>query len=136
MPSAAMFFGLALIVLGALGYLASAAQSWTALIPAMLGFPLVLLGALASKASLRKYAMHAAALLTLVGLLGSARGVPQLAALISGDEVARPAAAVAQSIMAALCLVFVILCVKSFVDARRKRALAALARRTHPEGGG
>jgi hypothetical protein len=58
----------------------------------------------------------------LLGLLGSFRGVPLLVAWLSGGEVARPAAAVSQTLMAVACAVFVALAVRSFVTARRARA--------------
>jgi hypothetical protein len=65
--------------------------------------------------------MHLAAALALVGMLGSARGVPGVLSLLSGGEVARPAAAVVQALMAALCLAFLVLAIRSFVAARRAR---------------
>ncbi len=41
--------------------------------------------------------------------------------LITGSAVERPAAAVAQTLMALICLAFVGFGVKSFIDARRRR---------------
>ena len=41
--------------------------------------------------------------------------------MLSGGEVQRPAAAVSQSIMAMLMGIFVGLCVRSFIEARRAR---------------
>ena len=46
-------------------------------------------------------------------------------ALLGGQEVARPAAVISQSIMGALTAVFVALCVKSFIDARKARQAGA-----------
>jgi hypothetical protein len=60
----------------------------------------------------------------LLGLIGSARGIPAFVSLLGGGEVERPAAAVAQAIMALACAVFIALGVKSFRDARKAREAA------------
>jgi uncharacterized membrane protein len=118
----AIGFGIFLIALGVGGYYATDQVSWTALIPAFFGLPLVILGLLARKDSLRKHAMHAAAVVGLLGFLGAAgRLIP---ALLSGKEISE-AGPLVQAIMALACAVFVGLCVKSFVDARRRRAQGA-----------
>jgi hypothetical protein len=122
MPTVAIALGVALVLLGAGGYVVTGMTSWTALIPALFGLPIAVLGAVATNPSARKHAMHAAAGLGLLGLLGSAMGLPKLVTLLSGGTVARPGAAVTQSLMAGLCLAFLVLCVKSFFDARRCRA--------------
>src|SRR5262245_47669024 len=89
----------------------------------MFGLVFVILGMLATKEKLLKHAMHAAAALALLGFLATAAlSFPKLPALLSGGEVERPNAVIAQAIMAALCAVFVGLCIKSFLDARRRRA--------------
>lgn len=127
MPSLAIFIGAALSVLAIVGYIATGMVSWTALIPAFFGVPIGLLGAAAMKPRWRKHAMHAAAVIALLGLLGSARGVPTAFRAMGGAEVDRPGAAISQAVMAALCLVFVIMAVKSFIDARRCRNQPAQA---------
>ena len=70
--------------------------------------------------NVRKHLMHVTVLLALVGLLATARGFAGLVDLISGGEVARPAAAISQSIMALLSAGYVVLAVRSFVLARRQ----------------
>jgi hypothetical protein len=77
---------------------------------------------LARNEAMRKHAMHGAVLVGLLGFLGSARGLLQLPVLMSGGEVARPAAVIAQSVMAILMLLFVVLCVRSFINARVRRS--------------
>jgi hypothetical protein len=72
------------------------------------------------------HAMHGAALIGLLGFFGSVSGLPQLMKLIAGDSIARPVAAVSRSIMAVLCLAFVVLTVRSFVAARIARKRAAV----------
>jgi hypothetical protein len=66
--------------------------------------------------------MHIAAAVGLLGFLGAARGLTRIGAVLAGEPVERPAAIIAQSIMAVLCLVFVGLCVRSFINARRNPA--------------
>jgi hypothetical protein len=114
-------FGAVLIVLGVAGYVGSGAASITALIPAIFGALLVAFGALARNEKMRMHAMHGAVLVGLLGFLGSASGLLKLPALLSGGEVARPAAVISQSVMAILMLLFVGLCVRSFIEARRAR---------------
>jgi hypothetical protein len=115
-------FGVLLILLGLGGWFGSGGASITALIPAAFGIVLVILGFVARNDKARKNAMHIAVIVGLLAFLGSARGLLQLPTVISGGEVARPAAVIAQSVMAILMAIFVGLCVKSFIDARRNRA--------------
>lgn len=116
-----MLIGGLLIVVGAVGYGVSESKSATALIPAFIGLALAVLGWLSRQDHLRKHVMHAAALIGLVGFVVPAvRSFPQLPALFAG-EAALPAAVASQAITAVICAVFVGLCVKSFIDARRAR---------------
>jgi fluoride ion exporter CrcB/FEX len=115
-------FGIVLIVLGLGGYFGTDRVSLTALIPAAFGLLLVIFGALARDEKRRKLAMHIAVTVGLLGFLGTVSGLVKLPTLLSGGEVARPPAVIAQSIMAVLMAVYVGMCVKSFIDARRRRA--------------
>jgi hypothetical protein len=118
-------FGIFLILIGCVGFFLTYQPEkppYTALIPAAFGLALAILGGLALKDSFRKHAMHAAAMIGLIGFLGAAfMSIPKLPALLAGEGLDRPKAVIAQLIMAATCLVFVGLCVKSFIDARRLR---------------
>lgn len=125
MVSLSLALGATLSLLGLVGYAASGAESITALIPTFFGIPILVLGLLGRREHLRKHMMHAVAALALIGFAGSARGLASLAALFGGDEIARPLAVIMQSIMAVLTLGFVVLAVKSFIDARRKRSMSA-----------
>src|SRR5262249_22615161 len=125
-------FGVLLILLGLGGFIGTGAEHVTALIPTFIGLPLVLLGVLALKETLRKHAMHAAAVLGLVGFLGGAIwGGKDVPAVIEGTA-PKPAAAVESLIMALICAVFVGLCVRSFVVARLMRSKAAPVPPTPP----
>ncbi|MEZ5364390.1 MAG: hypothetical protein R2748_19155 [Bryobacterales bacterium] len=120
MAKTAMLFGVLLILLGLVGWVGSGMESPTALIPAVFGLLLLIAGAVALNESRRKHAMHAAAMVGLLGF-GPASGLLQLPALLGGAEVARPAAVASKSAMAVLSAIFVALCVRSFIAARRAR---------------
>lgn len=119
MPQITLALGSLLTLIGVGFYFGTGATSVTALIPAFLGIPMAIAGLLALCEGWRKHAMHVAVLLALAGFVGSARGLLQLPAFLTGAELARPAAVVAQSVTALLCLVFVGLAVNSFIQARR-----------------
>ena len=110
--------GAFLIVLGLIGYLGTGMVSWTALIPALFGLPLTILGVLALQEDWRKHAMHVAVIIGLVGFLGGAFSF--MRPLLSGGEM-KPMAATMQALMALTCAAFVGLCVKSFIDTRVAR---------------
>ena len=125
MPSTSIIFGALLILLGILGYtyvMTTPNPSLTALIPAIFGVVLVLLGVVArAKENLRKHLMHAAVIVALLGFLGTVSSFFKIPSLFDGTA-ARPVAVVAQLITAIICLVFIILSVRSFIDARKNRA--------------
>jgi hypothetical protein len=100
-------------------------SSVTALIPAFFGAPLVVCGLLALNERFLKHAIHAAAMIGLLGLIGAlavaGKHIPT--ALSAGtDALERPEAFRSQIAMAVVCVVFVALCVNSFIAARRRRA--------------
>lgn len=117
MPRIIFIFAAIFILLGIGAYLGTGTQSWTALIPAIFGLLLALAGGFALISL--KHGGHIAALLGVLGFLGTVRGLITLPALFAGAPVERPEAVVTQAIMAVLCVAFVALCVKSFIDARR-----------------
>ena len=123
MANVAVGFGAVLIVLGIAGYFGSGMVSMTALIPAAFGLVLLVLGVIARDPEKRKHAMHIAAMVGVLGFLGSARGLGKLIPLLSGQLVERPGAVIAQSVMAILMLIFTWLCVRSFINARRSRTI-------------
>ncbi len=112
--------GLILIGLGAWGYLGASTDhpSPSTLIPAFFGAPLVLLGLLALKEHLRKHAMHAAAT---VGLLGVIGGVVGLIVVYNRTGSLEGRGAMASGGMILVSAVFVALCVRSFIQARKAR---------------
>jgi fucose 4-O-acetylase-like acetyltransferase len=124
-PGITLVFGVLLIVLGLGAFVATGSTHKTALIPAYAGALFVILGLLARNAARRKHVMHAAAALALLGFLGTARGLFKAFRLLGGATVERPEAVIAQAIMGVLCVAFVLLCVNSFVQARKNRDRAA-----------
>jgi hypothetical protein len=109
MVTVTMILGAVLVLLGLIGYLASGRASATALIPAFFGLPILVLGALARTSAAAPGLLWAAAALALLGFLGSVRGLAKLPALLRGEAVQRPAAVRAQSVMAVLSLAYVVL---------------------------
>jgi hypothetical protein len=123
MANTTIGFAIALIALGLLGYFGTGTTSLTALIPALFGLLLLLLGLMARRPERRKMAMHIAVVIGVLGFAGSVRGLTKLPDVLGGDPVERSEAVMAQSAMAVLMAIYVLLCVKSFVDARRRRTV-------------
>lgn len=117
MPRIIFIFSAIFIVLGVGAYVGTGSQSWTALIPAIFGLLLAMAGGFSLKSL--KHGGHVAALLGVLGFLGTAKSLIKLPALFAGAPVERPVAVAVQASMAVLCIVFIALCVKSFIDARR-----------------
>jgi hypothetical protein len=124
-------FGVLLIALGLGDYYITDAKRWTELIPAVLGLTMVVLGLVSLKESLRKNAMHAAVLLGLLGFAFTVRALHEL-----GQEILKRPELIAQSTMALLCGAFIVMAVKSFLDARRSRPAAAEPPVEHRPGAG
>jgi hypothetical protein len=119
-------FGVVLIALGAWGFIATGSIYHTALIPTWFGLALAVAGALANTedAKRRMIWMHVAVTVGLLGFLGS--GIRAIAEIVKahGEPLAHPVAVEDQVAMAAICVVYVGLCVRSFIAARRGRVAA------------
>ena len=129
MAKLTIVFGLVLILLGIWGFVAtgSAGAHSSTLFPTWFGLALAVCGllALTENEKRRRLWMHAAAVLGLVGFLGA--GYRALSVLIQahGATLAFPIAVANQLAMSLICLVFVILSVRSFIVARSSRQTAA-----------
>ncbi|VTR91533.1 Uncharacterized protein OS=Chloracidobacterium thermophilum (strain B) GN=Cabther_B0647 PE=4 SV=1 [Gemmata massiliana] len=114
--------GALLVLVGIVGYGTSEVQPppVTALIPAFFGAALIVCGALAFNDKFRKHVMHLAAM---VGLLGALGGFMPLIRQISktGEFDPTKKSAIAGELMIVVCVVFVGLCVNSFIQARKVR---------------
>jgi hypothetical protein len=121
-------------------------KSWTALIPGIIGLVLILLIMIAdAKPSARKHVMHGAVLFGLLGFYEVAkRIIPAVSEMywlkekpnvIIQTSIVKPAAML---ISAGILLVFIILCVVSFIQARKEMAdqakKDAMSKKKAPEG--
>lgn len=118
MPNTSIACGALLVLVGILGYIAGVMNdraSYTALIPAGIGAVLIILGVVSNmKEALRKHLMHAAVVIALLGFIAVAvRLVPKL------GEFNGSAAQLSQLATAIICLIFVVLAIRSFAAARR-----------------
>jgi hypothetical protein len=121
MPTITLLSGLLLVAVGAIGYFFTASHHWTALIPAFFGVPLLALGGLAAKLpGARKHFMHAAVVISLLGVLGGlGMSVPKLPLLIAGEEIPRFNAFLSQLATGLVCLVHLVMGIRSFIAARK-----------------
>lgn len=124
MAKLAMIFGLILILLGVDMFVQTGSHAPTALIPAWFGIVLVVLGLAANSANSKRrmMAMHLAALVGLIGVIFAGwRGGAGLSAQMSGEILSRPGAMKEELAMAIICFIFVLLSIRSFILARRRR---------------
>jgi hypothetical protein len=121
MPRLSIIIGSFLTLLAVISYSLSGGASWTALIPSVVGIPLIILGILGKRESMRRHVMHAAVALAMIGFLGSVRALANFVRVLNGVAVECPGAVVAQIVMSLACFVLVAFGIKSFVDARRTR---------------
>lgn len=128
MAKITIVFGVLLIITGAVAFALVGHQShaYHALIPVGFGLLLAIFGALANTpdAKKRMLFMHIAVTVGLLGFLGTIPGFIGTLQMMAGHAVARPDAAKVQTIMGSLCLIYVLLCVRSFINARRARIAA------------
>ncbi len=124
MAKITILFAVLLVILGLVGYIGTGSIHPTALIPVWFGLALGAGGALAISPSeaRRKIFMHINVTIGAVGCIGA------FASALHGYGVARSAgidpdmrAFAAKLAMAILLLVYVNLCVRSFLEARRAR---------------
>ena len=121
MAKITLLFAVLLIGLGLIGFIGTGSQHPTALIPAALGLLLGIFGALSFSSDVRrrKLFMHINVTLALLGFLGTVMGLLQWFQMVAGAAVRNPPATESKAAMALICLVYVVLCVRSFASARR-----------------
>lgn len=120
MAIVAIISGLILSVLGLYSYFGISSVSITALIPLFLGLPVTLLGIIGLNEKFLKHSLHLAAVLMVIGFIGAI--VTAAPHMLKGEYTA---GVYARIIMALICLVFIVLAVKSFIDVRKARERAA-----------
>lgn len=121
MAKVTLVFAVAFIALGLVGFISTGSVHYTALIPAALGLLLSIFGVLSFNPNRRKVFMHINVTLGLLGFLGTAMGLVQWFLMLAGTTVKNPPAVESKAIMALLCLIYVALCVRSFIAARKAR---------------
>lgn len=124
LPALTLTTGAILTATGVIAYAVTDFNSWTALIPSIVGVLLIVAGLIARQDNLRKHAIHGALAIALLGLLGSIRNVVEIGDVFAGDHDA-PAAPVTSVIMFVVLLVYLIVGVRSFIAARRARSSQA-----------
>ncbi len=124
MARTTVIVGILLVLLGGGVYAVVSPHAPTALIPAVFGVVLVVLGLLAQTqdAKRRMLVMHIAVTVGLIGFIFPfVRSASAALKMVRGIPVVRPLAVEEQMAMAAICLVYTVLCVRSFIEARRSR---------------
>ncbi len=123
MAKVTIAFAVIFIALGLVGFVATGSTHPTALIPCALGLLLGIFGilALSPDAGRRKLFMHINVTLALLGFLGTVMGLVSWFQMLAGGTVKNPQAVESKASMAMLCLIYVILCVRSFIAARKAR---------------
>ncbi len=122
MAKVTLIFAGLLIALGLVGYVGTGSQHPTALIPAGFGVLLGIFGGLAISPSeaRRKLFMHVNVTIGLIAFLGgAAEGVRGYVHASSAGLQPDMIALASKLTMAGLMLIYVILCVRSFIAARR-----------------
>lgn len=107
--------GIILILWSVVTYFSSESRSFTAFIPAIFGVLIGIFGFVARSEKARKHAMHGVATVALLGTLsGLGMGLPKI--------FREPGlAAYSQIFLGVVCLILIIVCVRSFIAARRAR---------------
>lgn len=127
MPRYTIITGLFLILLGAYGYLSY--DSVTVLIPAFIGFLIMVFGILAVNEKRRRMFIHLAIVIAVIGLSASIKSVLSIPGLIECSSISdgtiencslflRPLAELFKSLMAIILLPYFFVSIAFFVKAR------------------
>lgn len=116
MTTTTQITGAILIAVGVIAYIATGLASATALIPAAVGVVILILGLVARRAGAHQHAIHAALVVALLGAL---------AHIMPLTGIAEPTgASIAALLTILVCVVYLIMGVRSFIAARRAREAA------------
>jgi hypothetical protein len=122
MAKISLIFALLLVALGLLGYISTGSVHPTALIPTWIGLALGIFGFLAISPDerRRKVFMHINVTIALLGWIGTCVEITRsvMAAHAVGKS-ADPIAMYSKQLLALILIIYILLCVRSFVAARR-----------------
>jgi hypothetical protein len=105
-------FGVLLFLLGVGSYVGAGASRLLDLLPAVFGLTVVVLGFKSRpERGSKNTPFFGAFFLAILALLGSIRGLINFYTLLTGGEVAHPLATIAQTLIAGLCIAFMMLAV-------------------------
>jgi hypothetical protein len=123
MAKLTVFFGILLILLGGVTFVLTGHKFPTSLIPAAFGILLVTFGGMAETpiTKRRMLFMHISVTVGLLGFLATAKSLFQMFQLVKGKLLPYHPAIEEKAAMSALMLIYVLLCVRSFIAARRTR---------------
>jgi hypothetical protein len=123
MAKVTVLFGVLLIILGAASFILTGHKFPTSLIPVAFGILLITFGALAETPETRRRMlfMHIAVTVGLLGFLATAPALVSAFQLFKGKLFPYPAAIEEKAAMSVLLFIYVVLCVRSFIAARRSR---------------
>jgi hypothetical protein len=123
MAKVTVLFAVLLIILGGASFVLTGHKFPTSLIPVAFGILLAIFGSLAETPDSRRRMlfMHIAVAVGLVGFVATAPALIQVVELFKGKLFPYPAAIEEKAAMSGLMLIYVLLCVRSFVSARRSR---------------
>lgn len=124
MAKITLVFAVLLAALGLIGYVGTGCRHVTALIPLWVGILLGIFGwlAISPDERRRKLFMHVNVTIGLLGFLAAAgRAIQSYARAHASGTQPDSIALASQATMAGLLLIYVVLCVRSFINARRAR---------------
>lgn len=116
-------FGILLIILGIFGFVATGSAHPTALIPVGIGLLFVLFGVMANSLDTKKRMlwMHISVTVALLVFLGMIPACIDVIRLSRGVSFPYPAAVEEKAALGLFSLIYVLFCVRSFINARRSR---------------
>ena len=116
-------FGVLLALLGIAGFVYTGNAHPTALIPCVIGAFFVLFGVMANTEDSKKRMlwMHISVTVALLVFLGTIPADIQTIRLARGDALPHPVSILEKGALSLLCLLYVLACVRSFINARRLR---------------
>lgn len=122
MAKTTIWLGVALILLGLLGWVSSS-YSQMSLIPTYIGIALAILGgfAVTDNAKRRMLFMHMVVTVELIGFIVTVKSIASYVEMMRGRQFANPAAIEENAATAVVLLFFVLISVRSFITARRAR---------------